>query len=82
MAESPINLRDAKARLSELVGRAEAGEVVTISRRGRVVAQLIAVPGAREPVDADALRSLTRQLPHAEQDAETLLRRMREDARY
>lgn len=40
-----IALFEAKNRLSELIDRVEAGEVIVITRRGKVVAQL-APPGA------------------------------------
>lgn len=36
-----VQLHDAKARLSELVDRAQAGEEVVISRHGRAVARLV-----------------------------------------
>jgi prevent-host-death family protein len=35
-----VNLANAKARLSELVDRAAAGETVRITRRGKPIAQL------------------------------------------
>lgn len=82
MSEATTNLKDAKARLSELVDRAQAGETVTISRRGRIVAQLTASPPARRPVDVAALRDLTRRLPRTDQDAGELMRQLRDDGRY
>ncbi|NDY94899.1 type II toxin-antitoxin system Phd/YefM family antitoxin [Wenzhouxiangella limi] len=82
MSEATTNLKDAKARLSELVDRAQAGETVTISRRGRVVAQLTASPSARRAIDVEALRELTRRLPRTDQEAGRLLRQMRDNARY
>jgi prevent-host-death family protein len=36
-----FNIYDAKTRLSQLVGRAEAGEEIVIARGGRPVARLI-----------------------------------------
>jgi prevent-host-death family protein len=36
-----VQLHDAKARLSELVDRAQAGEEVVISRHGKAVARLV-----------------------------------------
>ncbi len=36
-----VQLHEAKARLSELVDRAQAGEEVVISRHGRAVAKLV-----------------------------------------
>jgi len=38
----PINLYQAKAKLSELVDRAAAGEEIVIARHGRPVARLVA----------------------------------------
>lgn len=47
----PINLYDAKAHLSELVARAEAGEEIVIARNGKPVARLVALesPQRRGP---------------------------------
>jgi prevent-host-death family protein len=36
-----VNIYDAKTRLSQLVGRAEAGEEIIIARGGRPVARLV-----------------------------------------
>ena len=47
-----INLADAKARLSELLDRVEAGDSIDITRRGKPVARLIAVARPRKPIDA------------------------------
>ncbi len=38
-----VGIREAKARLSALVGRAKRGEAVTITDHGRPVARLVAV---------------------------------------
>ena len=50
-----VSLADAKARLSELVERAAAGEVVCITRRGKPVAQITAVDSPRKRIDIAAL---------------------------
>jgi prevent-host-death family protein len=42
-----INLAEAKARLSELMERAAAGETVRILGRGKPIAQLISVRSIR-----------------------------------
>jgi prevent-host-death family protein len=42
-----VNLADAKAHLSELVDRVEAGDSIDITRRGKPVARLTAVAGPR-----------------------------------
>lgn len=56
---SVVALFDAKNRLSELIARVQAGEVITITRRGKVVAQL-APPdaGAVERTAQDAVARL------------------------
>ena len=82
MTEPTTNLKDAKARLSELIERAQAGEIVSISRRGKVVAQLTASPAARRSIDLDSLRALTARLPRADREAGELIRELRDDARY
>jgi prevent-host-death family protein len=41
-----VSIRDFKNRLSEYLRRLEAGEVLTVTRRGRPVALLIAPPGS------------------------------------
>ena len=63
----PINLADAKARLSELVDRVEAGDSIDITRRGKPVARL---------------QSLTAAMPPQSQNAADLVRSMRDGDRY
>lgn len=45
-----VNVQDAKTRLSELLGRVERGEQITIARAGKPIARLVAVeaPAKRE----------------------------------
>lgn len=40
-----VGIRELKAKLSEYVGRAAAGETVVVTDRGAPVAQLTALPG-------------------------------------
>lgn len=60
-----VNLAEAKARLSELVVRAEGGEDIQISRRGRAVVRLVPVEQrpVREPIDWVAIDRLRDSLP-------------------
>jgi prevent-host-death family protein len=44
---STVGIRALKQNASQVVARAAAGEVVTITDRGRPVAQLIPVPGGQ-----------------------------------
>jgi antitoxin (DNA-binding transcriptional repressor) of toxin-antitoxin stability system len=53
LSMNEVALADAKNRLSELIDRVQAGEVITITRRGKVVAQL-----ARPDAGAGAARAL------------------------
>jgi len=77
-----VNLADAKARLSELVDLAEAGEVINITRRGKLVAQLTPVSKKHEPLDMDAIRRLRASLPFDDEPAGEFVRRMRDEDRY
>lgn len=47
MDEKPVNIAEAKAHLSDLVARAEAGEEIIIARAGKPAAKL--VPIKKEP---------------------------------
>ena len=79
-----VTLQDAETRLSELIDRAEAGESICITRDGKPVAQLSAIVIARprKPIDIEALRALTDEMPLAKQSAADLVRAMRDDSRY
>jgi prevent-host-death family protein len=77
-----VNLADAKARLSELVERASAGEVVHITRRGKPVAQITSLQRPRKPIDFAALRALTDSMPMQKQSAGRFVRKMRDSERY
>jgi prevent-host-death family protein len=77
-----VPLADAKARLSELVSRAAAGEPVRITRRGHPIAQLTAVRQDRKPVDVGALQRLTDSMPMQAESADDFVRRMRDEDRY
>ena len=76
-----ITLAEAKAHLSELVDRVEAGDSIDITRRGKPVARLTAPARPRKRVDAALLQALTATLPPQKQDAVDLAATMREDDR-
>ncbi|PWR21556.1 type II toxin-antitoxin system Phd/YefM family antitoxin [Zavarzinia compransoris] len=76
-----ISLADAKARLSELIARIEAGHSIDITR-GKPVARLIAVVRPRKAIDAALLQSLTAGMPPQPQSAADLVRLMRDGDRY
>ncbi len=77
-----VSLADAKAQLSDLVDRVEAGDEIDITRRGKPVARLTAVARPRKAVDAAMLRSLTDTMPAPTESAADLVRSMRDGDRY
>lgn len=77
-----ISLADAKAHLSELVDRIEAGASIDITRRGKRVARLTAVDSPRKRIDLAALQALTTAMPPSSQSAADLVRSMRDGDRY
>lgn len=79
---SAINLADAKAHLSELVDRVEAGDSIEITRRGKPVARLTTVASPRKAIDAALLQSLTANMPRQTETAADLVRSMRDGDRF
>ena len=77
-----INLADAKARLSELVDRVEAGDSIEITRRGKAVARLTTATPPRKRIDVGLLQSLTATMPLQTKGAADLVRSMRDGDRY
>src|ERR1700753_697611 len=77
-----VRLADAKARLSELIDRFEAGDSIDITRRGRAVARLLALAKPRKPIDLAELLALTASVPRQTEDAADLVRAKREGDRY
>jgi len=77
-----VNLADAKAHLSELVDRVEAGDSIDITRRGKPVARLSAVKRPRRRIDAALLQSLTSTMRPQAESAADLVRSMRDGDRY
>lgn len=79
---SAISLADAKAHLSELVDRVEAGDSIDITRRGKRVARLTAVDLPRKQIDLAALQALTAAMPASSETASDIVRSMRDSDRY
>ena len=77
-----VNLADAKAHLSELIDRVEAGDSIEITRRGKPVARLTAAVQPRERVDAVTLKALTDSMPRQRPAAADFVRSMRDGDRY
>ena len=81
LAMDTVNLTDAEGRLSELVDRAEAGESIDITRRGRPVARLTSVARPRKRIEAAMLRALMATMPPQDESAVDLVRSMRDGDR-
>lgn len=77
-----VSLAAAKAHLSELVARAERGEDVCITRRGKPVVKLTRVENPKKPIDFEAIRRLRESMPKQKESSEEFIRGMRDDARY
>jgi prevent-host-death family protein len=77
-----VSIAEAKAHLSELVDQAEDGDPVCITRRGKPVAQLVAVTKPRKRIDTAALRALTERMTPQAESAGDFIRRMRDTDRY
>jgi len=82
-----ISLAQAKARLSELVDRAAAGETLCITKSGKPVAKIVGAEQApqvrkKPPIDVEALRKFTSSMPRQSVSAGEFIRRMRDEDRY
>ena len=77
-----MSVADAKAHLSAVIERAEAGETVCITRRGKPVARVVPIDPPREPFDWDALERHAAGMPPETEDSGIFMRRMRDSARY
>ena len=77
-----INIAEAKAHFSELVERAEAGETVDITRRGKLVARLVPPQPKKKRFDAAELARFTAGMTPQKQGAGEFIREMRDSDRY
>lgn len=81
MAE--VSIAEAKAHFSELVERAESGETVQITRRGKPVARL-APPERKKKrrITIQEMRELTDSMREQPESAGVFMRKMRNASRY
>lgn len=77
-----FELDEAKAHLSELIDRVQTGEIIQITRDGKVVAELTAAKPARKPISLAELRAVTDRQPCQSESAGEFVRRMRDEDRY
>ena len=76
---SEMSVAQAKAHLSEILDRVEAGETVTITRRGRPVARVSGIAAPKKPIDLEALRKFRESQPMSERSAAEMIREMRDE---
>lgn len=74
-----ISIADAKARLSELVSRAESGESILITRHGQPAAKLVPVREAKQPLRSMA--AFRKTIPPTGISSIDLIRQMRDEER-
>ncbi len=79
---SEVNLTYARAHLSELIDRVEAGEAVNILRRGKLVARLIPAEHRREPISLAEMQAVTASMKLPAEPIEDFMRKMRDSDRY
>lgn len=72
-----VKLADAKARLSELVSKAESGQETVITRRGRPVARLMPIESPRKAFSSRAEFRAT--LPKARKSSAEIIRKLRDE---
>jgi prevent-host-death family protein len=75
---SAVNLAVAKAHLSELINRVEAGEEVVITRHGHPVARVVPAMPVKQPVPLQRLAELRKQLPARKGSSAEALRELRD----
>ncbi len=76
---SEVSVAEAKAHLSQILDRVEAGEMVTITRRGRPVARMSGIPAPKKPIDFEALKKFRESMPALERSSAEIIREMRDE---
>jgi prevent-host-death family protein len=74
-----VNVAQAKAHLSELLDKVEAGEEVIITRHGRAIAHLHSASRQKHPLMLDDLAAFRATMPSLQRPSVELLREMRDE---
>lgn len=74
-----VSLAQAKARLSELLDKVEAGEEVVITRRGRAVAHISPATRPKQPLRLSELAEFRAAMPGLRRPSAELLREARDE---
>ncbi len=76
-----VNLAQAKAHLSELLDKVEAGEDVVITRRGRAVAHILPASHPKQPLALEELAAFRATMRRLRRPSAKLLREVRDEGR-
>ena len=74
-----VNLAQAKARLSEILDKVEAGQEVVITRRGKAIAQVSAISGPAKPLPLEELAAFRATMPRQSRSSTEILRELRDE---
>lgn len=74
-----VNLALAKAHLSELLDKVEAGEEVIVTRHGRPVARILSASRPRQPLALADLAAFRATMPRLRRASAKLLREARDE---
>jgi prevent-host-death family protein len=74
-----VNLAQAKAHLSELLDKVEAGEEVVVTRHGRAVAHILPASRPKHPLRLDDLAAFRATMPGLRRPSSELLREVRDE---
>jgi len=74
-----VNLAQAKAQLSALLDKVEAGEEVVITRHGRAVAHIRPAIRPKHPLPLDDLAAFRASMPRLRRPSAELLREARDE---
>lgn len=74
-----VNLAQAKAHLSALLDKVEAGEEIVITRHGRAVAHMGPAQMAKQPVAFEDLAAFRASMPGLRRSSAELLREARDE---
>jgi prevent-host-death family protein len=76
-----VNLAQAKAHLSELLDKVEAGEEVVVTRHGRAVARILSAARPKRPLPLEDLAAFRATMPRLRRSSADLLRETRDEGR-
>lgn len=74
-----VSLAEAKARLSSILDRVEAGETFVITRHGKPVARVSAAESKKQPIPFEELAAFRASMPKLPVSTTELLRALRDE---